>query len=162
MSFYRELEPFLDYIHSVRRLKNYLSFDMKFPQKWILTKNIIDNSEVLPFDVKDDESKGFSFVSVIEEESITETLSKVSKIIKMNKDRELKESLFKKYVEELKTTFEKNNLEKLQNLHFEFEENISEFIHNEQVESKSEAPQLVGDGKEKRRVGATVPQKETN
>ena len=40
----------------------------------------------------------------------------------MNKERELKERLFKQTVEQLKQTFEKNDLDKLQNLYFDFDE----------------------------------------
>ena len=39
----------------------------------------------------------------------------------MNKERELKERLFKQTVEQLKQTFEKTDLDKLQNLYFDFE-----------------------------------------
>jgi len=45
----------------------------------------------------------------------------VGKIIKLNKERELKEQLFKQTVDQLKKTFEKNDLDKLQNLYFDFE-----------------------------------------
>jgi hypothetical protein len=47
---------------------------------------------------------------------------KISKIIKLNKERELKERLFKQTVEQLKQTFEKTDLDKLQNLYFDFDE----------------------------------------
>ena len=40
----------------------------------------------------------------------------------MNKERELKEKLFKQTVEQLKQTFEKTDLDKLQNLYFDFDE----------------------------------------
>jgi uncharacterized pyridoxamine 5'-phosphate oxidase family protein len=39
----------------------------------------------------------------------------------LNKERELKERLFKQTVEQLKQTFEKTDLDKLQNLYFDFE-----------------------------------------
>ena len=40
----------------------------------------------------------------------------------MNKEKELKERLFKETVEQLKSTFEKTDLDKLKNLNFYFEE----------------------------------------
>ena len=46
---------------------------------------------------------------------------KIGKIIKLNKERELKERLFKQTVEQLKQTFEKTDLDKLQNLYFDFD-----------------------------------------
>ncbi len=65
---------------------------------------------------------GISFVSPIEELEVSKTLTKISKIIKLNKEKELKEKLFKEAVEQLKSTFEKNDLDKLKNLYFDFNE----------------------------------------
>jgi len=47
MSFYKELSPFVEYIHSIRKLKNYLSFDLKFPVKWSLPKSIVEAHHIL-------------------------------------------------------------------------------------------------------------------
>jgi hypothetical protein len=48
-------------------------------------------------------------------------MTKIAKIIKLNKEKELKETLFKETIERLKTTFEQTNLDKLQNLYFDFD-----------------------------------------
>jgi hypothetical protein len=48
-------------------------------------------------------------------------LTKIAKIIKLNKEKELKEKLFKQTIEQLKQTFEKTDLDKLQNLYFDFD-----------------------------------------
>ena len=45
MSFYKEIAPFVEYVHSIRKLKNYLSFDMTFPTKWSLPKSIVDEAK---------------------------------------------------------------------------------------------------------------------
>jgi uncharacterized pyridoxamine 5'-phosphate oxidase family protein len=66
--------------------------------------------------------KGISFVSEINESNVSLTLTKIAKIIKLNKERELKERLFKQTVDQLKQTFEKTDLDKLQNLYFDFDE----------------------------------------
>ena len=121
MSFYKEIAPFVEYVHSIRKLKNYLSFDMTFPTKWSLPKSIIDEGQVVGFESENQNYKGISFVSPIEEREISITMTKIAKIIKLNKERELKEKLFKQTVEQLKTTFEKTDLDKLQNLYFDFE-----------------------------------------
>ena len=47
-------------------------------------------------------------------------VNKVLKIIKINKERELKEQLFKQTIDQLKKTFEQTDLDKLQNLYFDF------------------------------------------
>jgi hypothetical protein len=122
MSFYKEIAPFVEYVHSIRKLKTYLSFDMTFPTKWSLPKSIVDEGQVVGFEAEDQNYKGISFVSPIDEREISITMTKIAKIIKLNKERELKEKLFKQTVEQLKTTFEKTDLDKLQNLYFDFDE----------------------------------------
>jgi hypothetical protein len=121
MSFYKEIAPFVEYVHSIRKLKNYLSFDMTFPTKWSLPKSIIDEGQVVGFEAEDQNTKGVSFVTQIDEKQISLTMTKIAKIIKLNKEKELKERLFKQTVEQLKQTFEKTDLDKLQNLYFDFE-----------------------------------------
>jgi hypothetical protein len=66
--------------------------------------------------------KGISFVSPIDDSEVSKNLIKIAKIIKLNKEKELKERLFKETVEQLKNTFEKTDLDKLKNLNFYFEE----------------------------------------
>ena len=121
MSFYKELEPFIEYIHSIRKLKNYLSIDLKFPTKWSLPKSIVEEGQVVGFESDDANFKGISFVTEISETSVNVTLTKVAKIIRLNKEKELKEKLFKQTIEQLKQTFEKTDLDKLQNLYFDFD-----------------------------------------
>ncbi len=125
MSLYKELAPFVEYIHSIRRLESYLSFDMKFPVKWSLPKSIIDEGQVIGFNVDDQNFKGVTFVAQINESDVSLILTKIGKIIKLNKERELKEKLFKQTIDQLKQTFEKNDLDKLQNLYFDFETDIT-------------------------------------
>lgn len=122
MSFYKEIVPFVEYIHSIRKLETYLSFDMRFPTKWSIPKSIVDDGQLVGFEVEDSNYKGVSFVCPINEKDVSLTLIKIGKIIKLNKEKELKEKLFKQTVEQLKQTFEKTDLDKLQNLYFDFDE----------------------------------------
>jgi hypothetical protein len=126
MSFYRELLPFIDQIHSIRKLENYFSFDMKFPDKWSMPKSLVEESQVVAFQTEEQNTKGISFVCQIDEKEVTSTLNKITKIIKLNKERELKEKLFKQTIEQLKQTFEKTDLDKLKNLYFDFDEGDEE------------------------------------
>jgi hypothetical protein len=121
MSFYKEIIPFVEYIHSIRKLESYLSFDMKFNTKWSIPKSIVEEGQVIGFEVEDPNLKGVTFVCPIGEREVSSTIVKIGKIIKLNKERELKERLFKQTVEQLKQTFEKNDLDKLQNLYFDFD-----------------------------------------
>jgi hypothetical protein len=122
MSFYTELSPFVEYLHSIRKLKNYLSFDMVFPSKWSLPKSLVDEGQIVGFEAENQNLKGISFVSPIDDSEVSKNLIKIAKIIKLNKEKELKERLFKETVEQLKNTFEKTDLDKLKNLNFYFEE----------------------------------------
>jgi len=142
MSFYKEIAPFVEYVHSIRKLKNYLSFDMTFPTKWSLPKSIIDEGQVVGFEAEDQNMKGVSFVSQIDEKQISLTMTKIAKIIKLNKERELKERLFKQTVEQLKQTFEKTDLDKLQNLYFDFDEEDTTLDIEDDIEDDVEEPTL--------------------
>ena len=121
MSFYKEILPFVEHVHSIRKLETYLSFDMKFQTKWSIPKSIVDEGQVIGFEVEDPNMKGITFISPIGEKEVSSIVVKIGKIIKLNKERELKEKLFKQTVEQLKQTFEKTDLDKLQNLYFDFE-----------------------------------------
>jgi hypothetical protein len=145
MSFYTELVPFIDYIHSIRRLETYLSFDMKFPTKWSLPKSIVEEGQVVGFETDNQNLKGISFVSSINEKEISTILVKIGKVIKLNKEKELKERLFKQTVEQLKQTFEKTDLDKLQNLYFDFENedvspelDINEDLIEDEIENEQD------------------------
>jgi hypothetical protein len=95
---------------------------MKFPTKWSIPKSIVEEGQIIGFEVEDQNLKGVTFVSPIGEKEVSSILVKIGKIIKLNKERELKERLFKQTVEQLKQTFEKTDLDKLQNLYFDFDE----------------------------------------
>jgi hypothetical protein len=139
MSFYKELAPFVEYTQSIRKLKTYLSFDMVFPTKWSLPKSLVEEGQVVGFETEDQNMKGISFVSPLDESQISTTLTKIAKIIKLNKERELKEKLFKQTIEQLKQTFEKNDLDKLQNLYFDFD--LGEEDTNLDIDEPAEEPE---------------------
>lgn len=141
MSFYKEIAPFVEYIHSIRKLETYLSFDMKFPIKWSIPKNIVEEGQVIAFEVEDQNTKGITFICPINEKEVSSILVKIGKTIKLNKERELKERLFKQTVEQLKQTFEKTDLDKLQNLYFDFDEGELDTDLDGEIETKLEDEQ---------------------
>ena len=120
MSFYKELSSISDFLHSIRKLEDYLSFDMKFPNHWGLPKSLTQEESIVPFSSGDDQTKGISFIAKCDELSTNEILNKINKVIKINRDREHKEKLFKDVVDNLKKTFETTDLESLKNLYFDF------------------------------------------
>ena len=81
----------------------------------------MDEGQVVGFEVDDPNMKGVTFICPIGEKEVSSIIVKIGKIIKLNQERELKERLFKQTVEQLKHTFEKTDLDKLQNLYFDFD-----------------------------------------
>jgi hypothetical protein len=109
---------------------------MKFPSKWSLPKSIVEEGQVVGFETDNQNLKGISFVSPINEKDVSVILVKIGKVIKLNKEKELKEKLFKQTVEQLKQTFEKTDIDKLQGLYFDFEtEDVSSELEiNDDIE----------------------------
>jgi hypothetical protein len=118
-SIYKEFNDLYPYIQSVRKLKNYLSFDMSFPKKWRLPKKYVKEESAVEHNSQDSENRSISFVSEFEEVSINETAENIKNIIKYNKELEEKEKLFNDKVTELKNLFDKQNLNSLHSLKFE-------------------------------------------
>ena len=44
MSLYKELSKLNPYIQSIRKLNDYFSFDIQFPEDWKLPKKFVDES----------------------------------------------------------------------------------------------------------------------
>jgi hypothetical protein len=119
MSIYKEFNDLYPYIQSVRKLKSYLSFDMSFPRTWKLPKKYVKEDSVIENESSDKSYRLISFVSQFEEESINNIAENIKNIIKYNKELEAKEKLFNDKVNELKSLFEKQNLQSLNELKFE-------------------------------------------
>lgn len=146
MSFYKEIFPFMDYIQSIRKIDTYFSFDLLFPSKWSLPKTLVDENKAVGFETNDPNYRGVSFVTEIQEKELSSTLLRISKIIKLNKERELKELLFKQTIEKLKKTFEQTDLDSLQKLYFDFEKDETELnIDDEQKLPISEMDESDGE-----------------
>ena len=120
---------------------------MVFPARWSMLKSVVEEGQIVGFETKDPTvTKGVSFVSEIDPDKISSTLNKVAKIIKLNKEKELKEVLYKRTIDELKKTFEQNDLDTLQNLYFDFErEEEPKLDYDEQYESGGEDVEVVGE-----------------
>lgn len=122
MTFYQELAVIHPYLQSVRKLKNYLSIDVNFPNTWKLPKKYVPDNSVVENESTLKDHRCFSFVSAFEEKLVEDMLINLNGVIKYNKEREEKERLFETKVTELKQIFDKQNLENLKNLSFELTE----------------------------------------
>jgi hypothetical protein len=146
MSLYKEFSTLFPYLQSVRKLKNYLSFDLSIPNSWKLPKKYVDEEKIMEQDSKVDGYRLISFVTEISEEAVEKNTDNIQNIIKYNLDREEKDRLFQMKVTELKTIFEKQSLGKLKNLSFEIRTEKIELEDEE--ESVGVASELVREGEE--------------
>jgi hypothetical protein len=119
MSLYKEFSELLPYIQSVRKIEKYLSFDISFPTSWKLPKKYVQEDKVMEQENKIAGNRTFSFVAEINESDVEQVTENLQNIIKYNLEREEKDRLFQNKVDELKSIFEKQNLESLQNLKFD-------------------------------------------
>lgn len=122
MSLYKEFSTLFPYLQSVRKIQNYLSFDISFPTSWKLPKKYVDESKIMEQESQIPNERLFSYVSEITEEDIEKVYTNLKSIIKYNLEREEKDRLFESKVSELKKIFEKQNLEKLKGLSFDISE----------------------------------------
>jgi len=122
MTFYKQLEQIFPYLKSVRKLKNYLCFDIEIPTTWKLPKKYVIQDKVVEQEKAQPNMRLLSFISDFEEVETNKTIDNINSIIEYNKELEEKEVLFLNKVEELKKIFEKQDLGKLQTLKFDIKE----------------------------------------
>lgn len=132
MSIYKEFSDFYPYIQSIRKLKDYLSFDMIFPKEWKLPKKYIPENSVHETESKDPNKRIISFVTEFKEEKVDSIVSNINNVIKYNKELEEKEKLFNAKVKELKNIFEKQNLTILKDLKFDLDADKFKLMDDEQ------------------------------
>jgi hypothetical protein len=104
----------------MRKLETYMSIDLAFPSNWGLPKSIQEICSIVPFDSGVENMKGISFVCEMSEISFEKTITGINKVIRLNKEREMKDELFNLAVQQLKETFAKRDLDTLKTLKFEF------------------------------------------
>ena len=125
MSLYQEFSALLPYLQSVRKLKNYLSFDVSFPNTWKIPKKFVEEDKIMEQTSQTPNERLFSYVTEITEDGVQKAHINIKNIIKYNLEREEKDRLFESKDEELKQIFEKQNLDKLKSLHFDIVEKIN-------------------------------------
>ena len=123
MSFYKEAKPLIEYLHQIRKLENYIIFDMLFSKTWKIPKKYIVEDKFLNNGSLEDKLH-LSFICDFEENSLNLIQSNILGIIRYNLEREAKERLFETKVNELKSMFDKENLDTLKALQFELNKNV--------------------------------------
>lgn len=123
MSIYSELQPIFEYFHQIRKLEDYIIYDIKFPTTWKILKKFIVEDKFLNHGHDEDGFILLSFVSDMSEESINLTQSNIIGIINFNLEREEKEKLLQDKIDELKNIFDKQSLDSLKSLKFDLKQN---------------------------------------
>ena len=123
MSFYKETKPLIEYLHQIRKLENYIVFDMLFSKTWKIPKKYIVEDKFLNNGSLEDKLH-LSFICDFEENSLNLIQNNILGIIRYNLEREAKERLFETKVNELKSMFDKENLDTLKALQFELNKNV--------------------------------------
>ena len=113
---FQEFNMLFPYIQSVRKLKNYLSFDVSFPETWKIPKKFVQEDKVMEQQSNVENHRLISFVSEINETEIEQTRNNIQNIVNYNIEREEKEKLLENKIDELKVLFEKNSLNSLKTL----------------------------------------------
>ena len=144
MSLNIQLSPILKYLHQVRKLEDYLVFDMYFPNSWKILKKFVIEDKYLNLGTVDEGLIGMSFISEATEDSLNLIQNNIIGIINYNLEREQKEALLETKINELKGIFEKQSLDSLKSLKFDIKNNELNFKQN----GKSKPTELVGEVQE--------------
>jgi hypothetical protein len=158
MNLYQQLSNFYPYLTSIRRLKNYLTFDITFPKSWQLPKKFIDEKSVMENESEDANTRFLSFVGEFNEDTIENLTKSIKSIIKYNLEREEKQKLFQEKVTELKSLFDGQNLEDLKNLVFDLEKPKNIRLNGRQTKPVK----LVSDGEKEGSIGDIELQENNN
>jgi hypothetical protein len=116
---YNELKDIFQFLVSVRKLKNYLTIDIEFPNHWKIPKRFVQEDKIVENDKVNEGFRFFSFVSEFDEKQLNRTVDNIKNIVAYNKEIELKEKLLKQKIDELKKIFESEKLDNLQSLKFD-------------------------------------------
>lgn len=139
---YNELKDIFQYLISVRKLKQYLTIDIEFPEHWKIPKRFVQEDKIVENDRVNDSYRFFSFVSEFDEKQLNKTVDNIKNIVAYNKEIEMKERLLKQKIDELKKVFESENLDKLQSLKFDIlEEKLDD--GEEVINTRGESNRLV-------------------
>lgn len=141
MSLNIQLTPILKYLHQIRKIEDYLIFDMYFPNSWKVLKKFVIEDKFINMGTVDEGLMGMSFVCETDEEKLTLTQNNIIGIINYNLEREQKETLLETKINELKGIFEKQSLDSLKSLKFDIKSNEINYKQN----GKSKPSEMVGE-----------------
>ena len=137
MNLYKLLLDVFPYLVSIRKLQNYLSIDVEFPKSWKIPKKYVDEKTIVEQESNKQDFRFFSFALEFNEQMMEKLFNNIIGIIKYNKEREEKDLLFNKKIQQLKQVFDQNRLDDLKSLEFNIKNTFQvNFEEDEQSENQ--------------------------
>ena len=81
MSLNIQLTPILKYLHQIRRIEDYVVFDMYFPNSWKILKKFVIEDKFVNMGTVDEGLIGMSFVSEANDDNLNLTQNNIIGII---------------------------------------------------------------------------------
>lgn len=145
MTFSQFVNKTQEYLTSLRVIKDHISLDLRLPDTWVVLKSHVQKIEVVPVENSNkDGRKIYSFVCKNTVEDLNNMEESFELVVQYNIERQEKEKLFKSKIQELKSIFEKENLDSLRHLKFDVELEQSLLIDGTEGDRKDDV--LVQDG----------------
>lgn len=124
MNFIELLNYLQPYFRSVRKIKQFFSIDLLFPQTWKFPNEIIEKLNAVQDEKYTGTGIAMSFLLDLTTEQEESQLEKIFELISYNLELEEKTRLLKEKTEHLKQIFENNSLDDLQNLVINIEDKL--------------------------------------
>jgi len=124
MGLFEEIKPILNYLSEIKKVENYLIFNMVFPSTWKVPKKFIIDDKFVNQGVNEDNMIVLWFISEFDESEVNTTKNNILGIINYNLEREEKDVLLQYKIDELKNIFNKESLDSLKNLKFDIENKL--------------------------------------
>lgn len=134
MTFYTQMEPVFEYLLQIRKIENYLMFDMVFPMSWKVPKRFVIEDKFLNQGQHEDDKILLSFVADFQQKELDLTVNNIIGIINYNLEREEKDRLLQTKIDELKNIFDKQSLDNLKELKFDITKKIIESSNGKDIE----------------------------
>jgi hypothetical protein len=119
MSLFTELSPILTYLSQIRKVEDYIVFDVLFPNSWKVPKKFVNEEKFVNQGTTEENLILLWFVSNLNDDDIEITKNNILGIINYNLEREEKEKLLENKINELKSIFNNESLDSLKNLKFD-------------------------------------------
>lgn len=111
------LNPIFNYLVSIIRLDDHIQVNVKFLSSWQVNIFAVEGVEILAFDGKGELGySSYSFIGKFDPRIMANIMKIIQEIIKFNLEKEKKEVLFEKTINELKNIFDKSDLSSLSEL----------------------------------------------